>query len=115
MSFVCAYHIYTFEKANLHGKSWMAKNNRLTSLLEYLSCGCMKKVLFVCVENAGRSQMAEAFAKRYGKDKIEALSAGTMPSGEVNRLSLKSCEKRELTFPKTSRNSSTTEWCKKQT
>jgi protein-tyrosine-phosphatase len=53
-------------------------------LLEYLSCGCMKKILFVCVENAGRSQMAEAFAKLYGKDKIEALSAGTMPSGEVN-------------------------------
>lgn len=44
----------------------------------------MKKVLFVCVENAGRSQMAEAFAKRYGKGKIEAMSAGTMPSKEVN-------------------------------
>lgn len=46
----------------------------------------MKKVLFVCVENAGRSQMAEAFAKQYGGDKIEALSAGTMPSSEVNPL-----------------------------
>jgi len=46
----------------------------------------MKKVLFVCVENAGRSQMAEAFAKHYGKGKIEALSAGTMPSKEVNPL-----------------------------
>jgi protein-tyrosine-phosphatase len=46
----------------------------------------MKKVLFVCVENAGRSQMAEAFAKYYGKGKIEALSAGTMPSKEVNPL-----------------------------
>jgi len=46
----------------------------------------MKKVLFVCVENAGRSQMAEAFAKQYGKGKIEALSAGTMPSKEVNPL-----------------------------
>jgi len=32
----------------------------------------VKKVLFVCVENAGRSQMAEAFAKAYGKGKIEA-------------------------------------------
>jgi protein-tyrosine-phosphatase len=30
----------------------------------------MKKVLFVCVENVGRSQMAEAFANKYGKDKI---------------------------------------------
>jgi len=46
----------------------------------------MKKVLFVCVENAGRSQMAEAFANHYGEGKIEALSAGTMPSKEVNPL-----------------------------
>jgi len=44
----------------------------------------MKKVLFVCVENAGRSQMAEAFARHYGKGKIEVVSAGTMPSNEVN-------------------------------
>jgi protein-tyrosine-phosphatase len=44
----------------------------------------MKKVLFVCVENAGRSQMAEAFAKTYGKGKLEAMSAGTMPAHEVN-------------------------------
>jgi arsenate reductase len=44
----------------------------------------MKKVLFVCVENAGRSQMAEAFAKAYGKGKVEARSAGTMPANEVN-------------------------------
>jgi len=44
----------------------------------------MKKILFVCVENAGRSQMAEAFAKHYGEGKIEAVSAGTLPSSEVN-------------------------------
>jgi protein-tyrosine-phosphatase len=44
----------------------------------------MKRVLFVCVENAGRSQMAEAFARKYGDGKVEALSAGTMPSKEVN-------------------------------
>jgi protein-tyrosine-phosphatase len=42
------------------------------------------KVLFVCVENAGRSQMAEAFAKAYGKGKVEAISAGTMPAQELN-------------------------------
>ena len=46
----------------------------------------MKKILFVCVENAGRSQIAEAFAKHYGDGKIEALSAGTMPSSEVNPI-----------------------------
>jgi|SRR5579875_2862198 len=39
------------------------------------------KVLFVCVENAGRSQMAEAFAKKLG---AQAMSAGTMPAGRVN-------------------------------
>jgi protein-tyrosine-phosphatase len=44
----------------------------------------MKKILFVCVENAGRSQMAEAFAKVYGEGKVEATSAGTMPAREVN-------------------------------
>jgi len=46
----------------------------------------LKKVLFVCVENAGRSQMAEAFANYYGKGKMEASSAGTMPSKEVNPI-----------------------------
>jgi protein-tyrosine-phosphatase len=43
-----------------------------------------KRVLFVCVENANRSQMAEAFARRYGGERIEALSAGSRPGGPVN-------------------------------
>jgi len=38
-------------------------------------------VLFVCVENAGRSQMAEAFAKKHG---MNAESAGTIPSTRIN-------------------------------
>jgi arsenate reductase (thioredoxin) len=38
-------------------------------------------VLFVCVENAGRSQMAEAFAKKHG---LSAQSAGTIPSTRIN-------------------------------
>jgi arsenate reductase len=46
----------------------------------------LKKILFVCVENAGRSQIAEAFAKHYGNDKVEAISAGTMPSSEINPM-----------------------------
>lgn len=49
----------------------------------------MKKVVFVCVENAGRSQIAEAFAKKYGKSKVEAFSAGTMPGNEVNPVVVK--------------------------
>jgi arsenate reductase len=44
----------------------------------------MKKVLFVCRENACRSQMAEAFARRYGWGRIKALSAGSAPSGTVH-------------------------------
>jgi protein-tyrosine-phosphatase len=44
----------------------------------------LKKVLFVCVENAGRSQMAEAFANHYGKGKLVASSAGVMLADKVN-------------------------------
>lgn len=44
----------------------------------------MKRVLFVCVENSNRSQMAEAFARIHGGDRIEALSAGSRPSGRIN-------------------------------
>lgn len=43
-----------------------------------------RRVVFVCVENAGRSQMAEAFARIYGADKIEPYSAGSQPSGILN-------------------------------
>jgi arsenate reductase (thioredoxin) len=40
-------------------------------------------ILFVCVENAGRSQMAEAFAIRHG---LVAMSAGTIPAARVNPI-----------------------------
>ncbi len=46
----------------------------------------MKKILFVCVENAGRSQMAEAFANKYGKDTFEFSSAGNKPADKVNSV-----------------------------
>ncbi len=44
----------------------------------------MKKVLFICVENAGRSQMAEAFMNYHGKGKVVASSAGIMLADTVN-------------------------------
>jgi arsenate reductase len=44
----------------------------------------MKKILFVCVENSNRSQMAEAFARIHGKGKVEAYSSGSRPSGIIN-------------------------------
>jgi len=43
-----------------------------------------KLVLFVCVENSNRSQMAEAFAHMHGGGRVEAYSAGSRPSGRVN-------------------------------
>lgn len=44
----------------------------------------MKRVLFVCVENSNRSQMAEAFARIHGGADVEAHSAGSRPSGQIN-------------------------------
>jgi arsenate reductase (thioredoxin) len=43
-----------------------------------------RRVLFVCVENCCRSQMAEAFARRNGGNRLEVYSAGTRPSGCVH-------------------------------
>lgn len=42
------------------------------------------RILFVCIENSNRSQMAQAFATLLGKDKVEAFSAGSRPSGTIN-------------------------------
>jgi arsenate reductase (thioredoxin) len=42
------------------------------------------QVLFVCVHNAGRSQMASAFLERMASGRVEVRSAGTAPADEVN-------------------------------
>jgi len=44
----------------------------------------MKRVLFVCVENSNRSQMAEGFARAHGGVEVVAQSAGSRPSGTIN-------------------------------
>ncbi|MGI2336281.1 MAG: arsenate reductase ArsC [Dehalogenimonas sp.] len=49
----------------------------------------MKKILFVCIHNSGRSQMAEAFFNRYAKGEAVAESAGTNPSESVNPMVVK--------------------------
>ena len=54
----------------------------------------MKRVLFVCVENANRSQMAEAFARMHGGDAVEALSAGSKPSGVINPKAIRFMDER---------------------
>lgn len=48
------------------------------------SGGERKRLVFVCVENSCRSQMAEAFARRHGGSAVEAYSAGSSASGTVN-------------------------------
>jgi protein-tyrosine-phosphatase len=45
-----------------------------------------KTILFVCVENAGRSQMAEGFFKKYAPDGFKTLSAGTKPGYQLNPI-----------------------------
>jgi len=47
-----------------------------------------RTVLFVCVQNAGRSQIAEAFFRKYAPNNYEALSAGTEPGGNLNPLAI---------------------------
>ena len=49
-----------------------------------------KRVLFVCVENSNRSQMAQAFATILGGENVEAFSAGSRPSGRVNPKAVES-------------------------
>ncbi|MCX6405887.1 MAG: arsenate reductase ArsC [Propionibacteriales bacterium] len=45
-------------------------------------------VLFVCVHNAGRSQMAAGFLRELGGDQVEVLSAGSTPADEVNPVAV---------------------------
>jgi len=52
----------------------------------------MKKVIFVCVHNSGRSQMAEAFAKKLGAGKIVVESAGTQPADGLNPTVVRAME-----------------------
>jgi arsenate reductase len=52
----------------------------------------MKSVLFVCVQNSGRSQIAEAFFNHMAKGKASATSAGTSPAKEVNPDVVKAME-----------------------
>jgi protein-tyrosine-phosphatase len=49
-----------------------------------------KKILFVCIENSNRSQMAEAFAKMIAADQIDSYSAGSNPAGKINPKAIQS-------------------------
>lgn len=46
-------------------------------------------VLFVCIHNAGRSQMAAAFMRHLGKEKqVKVLSAGSIPKDKINPIAI---------------------------
>lgn len=49
-----------------------------------------RRVISLCVENANRSQMAEAFARLHGGNRVEAYSAGSRPSGRVSPQAIES-------------------------
>ena len=49
----------------------------------------MKTILFVCIENSCRSQIAEAYANLYSNSKYKVISAGSNPSGSINPTAMK--------------------------
>jgi arsenate reductase len=51
-----------------------------------------KTILFVCVENAGRSQMAEGFFNKYAPKGYRGVSAGTRPAAQINPLAIKAMQ-----------------------
>ncbi|MEA3354176.1 MAG: arsenate reductase ArsC [Campylobacterota bacterium] len=59
----------------------------------------MKKVLFVCIHNSARSQMAEAFLNRYSEGMFEAYSAGIEP-GTLNPLVVKAMAQKDIDISK---------------
>ncbi len=56
----------------------------------------MKRVLFVCVHNSGRSQMAAAFMEHHAKGAVTVDSAGTVPSDAVNPVVVEAMMEKEL-------------------
>jgi arsenate reductase (thioredoxin) len=63
-------------------------------------CLNMKKILFVCVENAGRSQMAEAFFRKFMPKGFESISAGTNPSGKINPIVVQAMKEIDIDIEK---------------
>lgn len=70
-----------------------------------------KKILFVCIENSNRSQMSQAFANMYGRNYVEAYSAGSKPSGKINPKAIEAMA--ELGYDLTKQQSKSLEEVKK--
>jgi arsenate reductase len=56
----------------------------------------MKTVLFVCVHNAGRSQMAAGFMEHHGGAKVQVLSAGSAPKDSINPVAVAAMAERGI-------------------
>jgi arsenate reductase (thioredoxin) len=56
--------------------------------MRFLKRETEKTILFVCIENAGRSQMAEGFFNKYSPKGYKAISAGTEPVSQINPLAV---------------------------
>jgi arsenate reductase len=54
------------------------------------------KIVFICVENARRSQMAEGFAEVFGGEKVEVYSAGSHPSPAIDPLVIEVMKEKEI-------------------
>ncbi len=55
-----------------------------------------KKILFVCVQNASRSQMAQGFAEAFGKGRVEVYSAGSHPASHINPLAIEVMKEKNI-------------------
>lgn len=56
----------------------------------------IRKVLFLCIGNSCRSQMAEGFARTYGSDVMEALSAGLAPAMSVSPMTIEAMKEKNI-------------------
>jgi protein-tyrosine-phosphatase len=57
-------------------------------------------ILFVCVQNAGRSQMAEGFFRKYAPKGYEVISAGTVPTSQINPIAVEVMKEVEIDISK---------------
>jgi arsenate reductase len=56
------------------------------------------KMVFVCVENARRSQMAQGFAEAFGQEKVEVYSAGSRPASKIDPMIIEGMREQRIDF-----------------
>ena len=56
----------------------------------------LPNLLFVCIENSNRSQMAEGFARRLGRGRVHVFSAGSRPSGQINPRAIEFMKEKDI-------------------